>query len=46
MVKTVVVVVRGGQNKSTNTHVNTERQVELYTHTPGTEMDQAGGHEP
>ena len=38
MGKTVVVVVGGGQNKSTNTHVNAGRQV--HTHTPGTEMDQ------
>jgi hypothetical protein len=38
VVKKVVVVVRGGQNKSTDTHMHTERQA--HTHTPGTEMDQ------
>ena len=36
--KQMVMVVRGGQNKSTNAHANAERQA--HTHTPGTEMDQ------
>jgi hypothetical protein len=38
MGKTVVVVVGGGQNKSTNAQMDVGRQA--HTHTPGTEMDQ------
>jgi hypothetical protein len=38
MGKKVVGVGGGGQNKSTNTHMNTKRQA--HTHTPGTEIDQ------
>ena len=42
MGKTVVVVVGGGQNKSTNAHVNVERQAHMHTgHRNG-----LGGHEP
>jgi hypothetical protein len=38
----VVVVVVGGQNKSTNTHVDTERPV--HTHTG--HLNGPGGHDP
>ena len=41
MGKTVVVVVGGGQNKSTNTHMNTGRQAHIHTG----HLNGPGGHE-